>query len=117
MLLTNPVAVELSTWIGDFGRGQPILSRVLHSGTIYWAVLKSAANSASATDAITVFITRVIDNIGPLVRGIGTFLDTKMCDPIRLLDFDSLRKLASECAARIMFLARYVVPLLGYVAM
>ena len=116
MLLTNSVAVELSTWIGDFVCGQPILSRMLCSGTVSWAVVKSTANSASAADAITVFITCAIDNTGPLVCGIGSFLVTQMCDPIRLLDLDSLRNLASECAVIIMLLARYVVPSLGYVA-
>ena len=48
--------------------------------------------------------------------GIGSFLEVKMCDPIRLLDFDSLRKLVSECAVSVMLLDRYVVPSLGYVA-
>ena len=101
MLLTNPVPVDLSTWIWDFGCDQPISSRVLRSGTISWAVVKSAANSASAADAITLFITHAIDNTGPLICGIGSFLDTKMCDPIQLLDLDSLRKLASEYAASV----------------
>ena len=78
--------------------------------------MKSAANSASAADAITVLTTCAIDNTRPLVLGIGSFLDTKMCDPTQLLDLDSLRKLASECAARVMLLARYFVPSLGYVA-
>jgi hypothetical protein len=116
VLLTNPVAVELSTWIGDFSCGQPILPRVLRSGTISWSVVKSSATYAYANDAIAIFITCAIYNTGPLVCGIGSFLDTQMCDPIRLLDLDSLRNLASECAVIIMLLARYVVPSLGYVA-
>ena len=116
MLLTYPAAVELSTWIGNFGCGQPISLRVLRRGAISWAVVNRAANSASAADAITVLITRAIDNTGPLVLGIGSFSETKMCNPTRLLDLDSLRKLASECAARVMLLDRYVVPSLGYVA-
>ena len=78
--------------------------------------MKSAANSNFAADAITDFITRAMDNTGPLVLGMGSFSETKMCDPTRLLALVSLRKLASECAARVMLLARYVAPLLGYVA-
>jgi len=116
VLLTYLLAVELNTWIGNFGCGQPISSRVLRSGTISWAVVNSAANSASAADAITVLITCVIDDTGPLVLGIGSFSETKICNQTQLLDFDSLRKLALECAARVMLLAQYVAPLLGYVA-
>ena len=78
MLSTYPVAVELPTWIGDFGCSQPISLSVLLSGIIYWAVVKSAANSASAADAITVLINRAIDNTGPLVLGMGLLSDTKM---------------------------------------
>ena len=73
VLFTYPDAVELLTWIGDLGCNQPISSIVLRSGTISWAVVKSAANSASAADAITVFITRAMDNTGPLVLGMGSF--------------------------------------------
>ena len=86
VLLTYPVSVELSTWIGNFGCGKPISLRVFHSGTISLAVVKSAANSASAADAITVLITRAIDNTGPLVLGMGSFLVTKMCNPTQLLN-------------------------------
>ena len=115
VLLANPVAVKLSTWIANFGCGQPIYLRVLCSGTISWAAVKRAANLASAADAITVLITCVIDNTGPLVLDVRSFFETKMCNPTRLLDLDFLRKLASECAARIMLQARYVVPSLRYV--
>ena len=38
----------------------------------------SAANSASAADAITLFITHAMDNTGPLVLGMGSFSETKM---------------------------------------
>ena len=36
VLLTYPVAVVLSTWIGDQGCGQPISVKALRSGTISW---------------------------------------------------------------------------------
>ena len=94
MLLTYPAAVELSTQIGNVGCSQLISSRVLRSGTISWAVVNSATNSASAADAITVLITCTIDNTGPLVLGLGSFSETKMCNPTQLLDLDSLRKLS-----------------------
>ena len=39
----------------------------------FWAVANSAASSASAADAITVFITLAIDNIGPWFLGLDRF--------------------------------------------
>ena len=44
---------------------------VLRNGIIIFAVIKSAAISASAADAITVFIICAIVNIGPLSFGFG----------------------------------------------
>ncbi len=39
VLFTNPTAVELSVWMGDFGCGQPISASVLRMGTISRAVM------------------------------------------------------------------------------
>ena len=50
-LLMYPVAVVLSTWIGDQGCGQPISVKALRSGTISWPHLKRAAGSASPAEA------------------------------------------------------------------
>ncbi len=52
----------------------------------------------------------------PLRHGMGSFSARKMLVLAQLHDFDLLRKLASECAASIMLLARYVLPSDGYVA-
>ena len=46
---------------------------VLHNGIIFFSVIKSAAISASAADAITVVIICAIVNIGPLSFGFGSF--------------------------------------------
>ena len=51
VLFANPSAVELSTWIGDFGCAHPISANALRSGTMSCAHLKSAAVSASPADA------------------------------------------------------------------
>ena len=51
VLFANPSAVELLTWIGDFGCGHPISANALRSGIMSCAHLKSAAVSASPADA------------------------------------------------------------------
>ncbi len=91
VLLTYPVAVVLSTWIGDRGCGQPISVKALRSGTISWAHLNRAESSASPAEAYTDLITAAIESIGPLDFGMGSSLDRKMCAPARLRDLVSLR--------------------------
>ena len=78
--------------------------------------MKSAANSASESDDIIVLMTCAKDNTGPLVIGMGSFSDTKMCNPSQLLALVSLRKLALECDVRIMFHFMNVVLSLEYIA-
>ena len=51
VLLTYPVAVVLSSWIGERGCGHPISFKALRRGTISWANLKRAASSASPAEA------------------------------------------------------------------
>ncbi len=114
--LVNPTAVEFLVWMGDGGCGHPILMSVLRRGTISWAVMNNADSSASAADAMTNFTIWEIVRTGSLSLGMGSFSVRKMLAPARLRDLDSPRKLASECAARIMLLALYVVPSDGYVA-
>ena len=89
--LVNPTALELSVWTGDCGCGHPISISVLRNGTISRAVKYSAESSASAADAITNLMVMDSVRIGPLVRGIASFSETKMCAPARLRDFGSLR--------------------------
>ena len=91
VLLKYPVAVELSTWIGNLGCGHPISVSVFLSGTISYAVMKRPASSASAADAVTNLITCAMERTGPLGLGMGSFLDTKMCAPARLQALGLLR--------------------------
>ena len=91
VLLTYPVAVALSTLIGDRGCGQPISVKAFRSGTISWAHLKRAASSASPAEAYTDLSTAAMERTGPLDCGMGSLLDRKMCAPARLRDLVSLR--------------------------
>ncbi len=91
VLFTYPVAVVLSTWIGDRGCGQPISVKALRSGTISWAHLNRAASSASPAEAYTDLITAAIESSGPLDCGMGSSLDRKICALARLRDLVSLR--------------------------
>ena len=96
--------MELSVCNGDRGCGQPISVSMLRRGTISCATMKRAPVSASAAEGQTCFITREMESNGPLLRGIGSSSERKMWPPALLRDLDSLRKLASECAERIMLL-------------
>ena len=62
----------------------------------------NAAISASAADAITVLMICAIVKTGPLSFGFGSFSESNICAPARLLDFDSLRNPAYVCAANII---------------
>jgi hypothetical protein len=53
VLLTTPAAVELSVWMGLLGWGHPMSMRVCWWGIISRAVMKRAASSDSAAEAIT----------------------------------------------------------------
>ena len=64
---------------------------VLRNAIIFFDVIKSAAISASAADAITVFIICAIVNTGPLSFGFGLFSDRNMCAPALLLALDSFK--------------------------
>ena len=116
VLLVNPTAVELSVWIGVRGCCQPISMSVLRSGIIFFAVMHSAAISDSAPGAITGLIICAIVKIGPLIFGLGSFSESNICAPARLLAFDLLRKPASACAANIISLFRKMIPSSGLVA-
>ena len=91
VLLTYPVAVVLSIWIGDQGCGQPISVKAFCSGTMSWAHLKRAASSASPAEAYTDLITAAMERTGPLDCGVGLLLDRKICAPARLRDLVLLR--------------------------
>jgi hypothetical protein len=52
VLLVTPAAVELSLWIGLLCWGQPMVMRVWRWGIILHAVMKSAASSDLAAEAM-----------------------------------------------------------------
>ncbi len=79
--------------------------RVLRRGTISHAVMNNAESLVSAADDMTNFIICEMVRTGPLRCGMGSSSAREMHAPEWLRDLDSLRKLASECAARIMLLA------------
>ena len=91
--------------MGVYGCGHPISMSVLRT-----------VISASAADAITVFIIGAIVNIGPLSFGFGSFYERNMCAPALLLALDSFKNPASACAANIISLFLNSMPSLGYVA-
>ena len=76
---------------------------VLRSGIIFLAVMYSASISASSDDEITVLMICAIVNTGPLSFGLGSFSESNICAPDRLLAFDSLIKPASPRAPLISY--------------
>ena len=106
VLLTTPEAVELSVWIGEGGCFQPISINVWQMGTISLAVMYSAHSSASVAEDITNLMIWAIVRIAPFHSGVGSFYDKNIWNPARLRPLDSLLNPASECAARIISLAR-----------
>ena len=88
--------------MGVLGCGHPISMSVWHSGIIFFAVINSAAISASAANVITVLIICAIVNTDPLSFGFGSFSERKILAPALLLDHDSFRNTASACAANII---------------
>ena len=57
-------------------------------GIIFFAVINSAAISASAADAMTVLIISAIVNTGPLSFGLGSFYERNTCAPALLPALD-----------------------------
>ena len=72
--------------------------------------------SASASDAITILIICAIVKTGPLSFVLGYFYERNICAPALLLALDSLRNLASACAANIISLFLKSIPSSRYVA-
>ena len=69
------------------------------------AVMNRAESLALVVDAMTNFmIWERIVRTGPFQSGMGTSSARKMLAPMWLHNLDLLRKLVSECAARIMLL-------------
>ena len=96
--------MELSVWMGNQVCGHFISLSVCRRGTIALAVMKSPDNYASEAEDTTTLIIWDRDRTGPLLRGIGSLSEQKMCNPTRLRAQVSLRYSALECAAKIMLL-------------
>ena len=101
-----------NTRIG-MGWPQPIPMSVFRSDVIFLYVMYSAAISASDADAITVLMICKIVKTDPLSFGLGSFSESNICAPARLLDFYSLIKPVSECAANIISIFRKRIPSSG----
>ena len=89
--LVTPTTVDLLHWMGFLGFGHPILMSDWRSWTIYLAIMKRPASSASEADDMTFLIICVIVRTGPLWRGIRTSYESMMWDPARLWACDTLR--------------------------
>jgi hypothetical protein len=63
--METPAAVELSVWIGLLGWGQPKAMRVWRWDIISRAMMKSAASSDLAAEAMTNLIIWAIDGMTP----------------------------------------------------
>jgi hypothetical protein len=74
----NTAAVELSVCIGVFGSGHPMAMRVCLWGIISRAVMKRAASSDSAAEAITNLMIWAMESMAPLKRGNGSYSERKM---------------------------------------
>ena len=68
-MLVTPAAVELSVWMGDFGCGHPMAMRVCRWGIISLAVMKRAASSDLAAEAMTNLTISAIESTAPLKLG------------------------------------------------
>ena len=88
VLLTTPVAIKLSVWIGDGGCFQNISINVWRMGTIYLAVMYSEPSSASAAEDITNLMIWEIARIAPFHSGVGSFSDKNIWAPERLRAVD-----------------------------
>ena len=85
------------------------------SGTMVLAVTNNAVSYASAAEDITNFINWATVSNGPLKRGMGSSSLSIICAPTRLRALGAFKNNASACAQSTMLLARYVMPLSGYV--
>ena len=68
--LVTPTAIELFHWMGVLGCGYPISMSAWRSGTIYLAMVKGPAISASEEDDMTFLMIYVVVRTGPFWSGI-----------------------------------------------
>ena len=84
--------------------GHFISLSLFQRGIIALVLMNSPANSVSEAEDMTMFIIQDRDRIGPLLQGIGSLSEHKMCDPARLRARVLLRYAALDCAAKIILL-------------
>ena len=89
--LVTSTDVELLHQIGFLGSGHKLLMSAWRSGTIYLAMVKRPASSASEAYDMVFLIICAIVRTGPLWRGIMTSSESMMWDPERLQACDTLR--------------------------
>ena len=75
LVLTTPLAVELSVCMGVWGCGCPISARMFLMCTAYLALMNSATNSASVAEDITTLIICATLWMLPLLGGTSALLD------------------------------------------
>ena len=105
-----PTAVVLSMCIGIGGCVCPISCNVSRMILACCALWNSAASSAAAADAATIFKIVHREWMDPLSLIFVLFLGMelrKKCPPALLLAFDAVKYEASECMLRIMSDALY----------
>ena len=87
VLLTTPLAVVLSVWMGVTRCVHPIYVNVRRIGISSFALTLSAPSSASAVDEMTNLMICLMVRTGPFHFGSGLFSDKKCglqhdCDPL-----------------------------------
>ena len=87
--LITPTAVELSHWMGVLSYDHTVSKSACRSGTIYLAIVKRPASSASEADDMTLLIICANVRTGLLWRGIWTSSESMMWDPARLRACDT----------------------------
>ena len=113
VLLTIPIAVELSVWmvVGSFW-GCPISSNLSLKSTFSLPFRNNHPSSASDADAITFFNIAAITKMAPLwlvCCPYSIFLLRKKCPPNLLLALNSDKYEASLCTCNTISLANYLI--------
>ena len=95
-IFVAPAGVELSVFRADLGWGQPILMKVLWSGTICSEVMNRAASSKFAAEDMRNMMILGRVSSGPLLDVMGMSSERKIYSPARLCVLLSLSMNAPE---------------------
>ena len=113
LLVTTPIEVVLSFFIGVGGFLWPIVSNVWRSGIASLQLMNRVPNSASDAEDMTAFMVCEIVWTDPLFGGMAELLDMNKLPPALLLAFDYDGWDAPLWAGRIILEARYVMTASG----